>query len=442
MPTLHHSLGTSGLRLRTERGVQTLALANRGPLLDGAYETAAALEAAEAGRVVAEIALDTPGALCLAVDDGGTLLPRDPGDPNPQYTLYRVARVPQEGIEPIIAYGNATRLEALNEPCDYASLWTLTSPAPATSADDPLDSAAGWTLGNPARLGLLDDGLDTATGWILVPSIDATPETVPAPAAAIARATLSYTEQLAADIAASAPFAAALRLWCNSNGPFLAADGAIFAWTALRPDIEGGFHFGPPLYDRAAANGRGELPTAQPGVDLFTYCGFSAALGWDAAAAWTLFLVGRQHALPAVQQCLFAANGLGDPASQYPAIEVHGGTATAGVRVACAGSSRTFDSALPTTTSILEISAGAGASIHAWEARINGAALTQSATAGTGPAPAWAGAYPARIGLFGGVYEPNFRGALSEIVLIQTDDATTRAAVRAYLAAKFAITVT
>ena len=38
-------------------------------------------------------------------------------------------------------------------------------------------------------------------------------------------------------------------------------------------------------------------------------------------------------------------------------------------------------------------------------------------------------------------YAAPFIGQLAEVLLLQTDDATTRAAVRAYLAAKFAITV-
>lgn len=440
---LHTFAGRTGLRLRTELGVRTIPvpLANLGGATG--YDSVALLEAAEAGRVIAELALDAVGTLCLAADDGtGDPITRAAGEPGPQYTLYRLAQEPLGG-EPQVDWPPAERLESMWELFDSAEILLLAEPQLAAEAEEDCAAAARWTIAQPRLAAQASDPFDSAAGWTLAPIIDApvpgTGSTEPLPPEIINSGNTTYPEPTGSDWVAAAGWRAQARLWLSSHGPFELAGSSVLAWTTLHPGIKLGCHIGPPEYQRTAAGGAGELITAVPGNPQDTVFITSGQIGWDAAGAWTLFCVARAHALPTATQCLFAANLLNDPAQL--GIELHGGTTTGGMRAVCGASSRTFATPLPTTRAILELSAPAGASVHAWQLAINGVDQTEASHAGTGPAPAWSGPYPARFYVFGGVGAANFRGGASEFILIQTADPAIRAAVRSYLATKFAITL-
>ena len=442
---LHHNLGTSGLRLRTEQGERALALANTGPLLDGAYESAAALEAAEAGRVVAELALDTPGRICLAVDDGAALLPRLAGDPNPQYTLYRLVPTRQTGPEPVIEWGGAERLEAVLEPCDIAAFWQLTAPSRLATADQALDSTAGWSLAESRTLSACDEPLDVATRWTLTPTVTVPPST---PLAIQTGADILYAEDLAADWAAAnaGGWISALRWWANSNGPYSRhAANAIAAWHPVVPSVRWDA-FGHPPYARAEAAGKGAL--AFTGTEELLA---NAIPGFAPSAAWSLLLVARAAApRQAAQGTLFGAGYIGMASgADGDSIELQCGTATEGMRVVWGDrASCTFAAPLSTAAfQIVELVVPAGTTLSGWQLWLDGAAQTVSAS--TNGALAWAGNAPDQFSAGMGWWNsPSatpwapFHGDLAEIILLQSADPTLRAAVRSYLAAKFAITLT
>ena len=176
----------------------------------------------------------------------------------------------------------------------------------------------------------------------------------------------------------------------------------------------------------------------------------NARPGFDPTAAWTLFIVAKAAApMQAAQGTLFGAGYIGQASgADADAIELQCGTATEGMRVVYGDrASRTFAAALSTEAfQILELHAAAGAAVGAWALAVNGVEQTESAV--TGAAVVWAGSAPDQFAAAQGwwnspsaTYAAPFIGQLAEVLLLQTDDATTRAAVRAYLAAKFAITV-
>lgn len=459
MPELHHSLGTSGLRLRTERGVQVLALTNNGPLLDGAYATTAELEAAEAGRVVAEIALDTPGALCLAVDDGGTLLPREAGDPNPQYTLYRVARVPQEGTEPPIIYGHSERLEAMADPCDFGQLWQVTQPTVAAAADDALDSATGWTIGAPKLVGSANDALDSRTGWTIDPdALPSSGSTTPSDlgqttgGAVDSGADRTYTDDTAANwaVAAANGWQPLVRLWLNSSGPYTMNGIAVEVrdWHAIWPTARfgklDGSLLGAPYYWRAEGNGKGAIYTREPATTIASELHAGAQVNWNPAQAWTIFAVATAYPLTAEQCVLFEAGPIGAPAPGTPltSLAIHSGTTTAGMRLALGTqASRTFSAPLSTgPLKIIEAHAATGATVGAFALAINGTEQAEAAVSNGTLVPQWQ--YPPDdFAIFGGRTGKHLFGGCAELLLLQTDDPAIRTKVRQYLAAKFAITI-
>ena len=433
--------GPDGLFLRVDNAARQLPMAPHGPFVNGAYATVAGVES-ERGRVATEVALSVPAVLALAIAD----LARfgvGAGNPNPRYTLYRLAPAPQDGVDPEIRYGTALRLETLAEPCDYAQLWTLTSSTPASSAADPLDSATGWTLGNPALAAKLDDGLDATAGWTLGAAAD-----VPAVTTPIANgADLVFLEDLNADwaTATAGGWIPSLRWWANSNGPFTTTTAPqIAAWHALVPNGVRWPAWWVPTYVRSAANGKGTIY-----VDGRPVLGANAALNFNPAAAWTLFVVAKADAAQTAQGTLFSLSWIGrNSGATTDFLELQSGTPTEGCRVVHSNkASRTFAAGLSSAANqILELHAAAGSAVGTWSLAINGTNQTEAAV--TGAAVTWTGSTPETVGAGqGGWDSPStvdrapYIGCLSEFILLQTDDATTRAAVRAYLAAKFAITI-
>ena len=453
MPALHHSLGTDGLLLRTERGVQALALANSGPLLDGAYATSAELQAAETGRVVAEVALDTPGALCLALRDSAGLLARVAGDQNPQYTLYRIAAVPDSGSEPQITYGSSERLYSLAEPCTYAALWSTAEPTLASTLDEPADTPAAWILTEPALVGSAADPLDSATTWTVNgTTTTGTGDLNQTTGSSVSTgANLTYLADTTADwaTATSGGWKSALRWWANSSGPYTQSTApSITAWHTLFPgaiwqQLTGDL-LTSPTYSRSAGNGKGAISTPASGSAYASILSTGATVAWDPRLAWSIFIVAAAHSpLPAAQTVLFEAGPIGAPAYGMPllSLAIHSGTSTTGMRI-CQGdqASRTFATAIGTgSLQIIEAYAAAGAAVSAFALAINGTAQAQASVTSGSLVPAWVWP-PDQFGLFCGRTAPHFKGSCAEVILLQSADSSVRTAVRSYLATKFAIT--
>ncbi|HLP07947.1 MAG TPA: hypothetical protein VK178_07260 [Opitutaceae bacterium] len=353
------------------------------------------------------------------------------------------------GVEPSITWGSAQRLDFLAETCDSDANWITTEPVVLKAADFPLETATGWTLKMPALSAKGDFPLDTTTGWTFDSASGGTSgnPTTTEGGALSSGADLTYLDDSAADQAAAtaAGWKSLVRWWANSHGPYTQdTPPGIRAWHTLQPIVVwsklDGSQLVPPNYFRANANGKGEISTPTPDNPAAAVLAAGARPGWNPSQAWTLFIYGTQHSpLPTEQHCLWAATTIGDPAPVD--IEVHGGTATAGMRLVCRAASRTFGTALATgARHLVEVHVAAGAAVGAWGLMIDGVEQTESAVVNGSTVPTW-NVPPDRFFLFGGVGAPHFRGSVSEVLLIQTNDATVRSAVRGYFATKFGITL-
>lgn len=468
MTARYHSLGTDGLYLRTTRGAQVLALANQGPLAEGAYATAPELEQAEAQRLVAELALDTADRVGLAVRDLAGLLARDAGTPNPRFTLYRLAAVPVAGEEYTPTLAGATLITAAIERGDLLALWSPTAPTRRASTDYDMATTSGWTTTAPQVLALANYPLDETAAWEFggsePPPTPIEPPPVPPPTFV-----LNDAVQLAVDSGANCTYATSLetdratlnatgagtylRLWANSHGPYTTDGASVSAWHTAYPSLQWTADLAP-LYDRTAAGGNGALACPEGGTSALR---MQATLGWTVHSGWTVFIVARGDEGQTQQGVLF---GAGCPIS-VPQLEIQSGTSTAGARLTWGGMTATFPAGLsPEHFSLLEAHAATAALFTAWHLAIDG--VEQTGDYGTGHDVVPAALLPSvkepgmPYGLManepptvfctlrGNINFPNgtyFKGSVAEILCLQTDLPEIRAAVRAYLAAKFAITL-
>lgn len=366
--------------------------------------------------------------------------------------------------------------------CVSAATWTLAQARLAGSVTDSLENAAAYVLTAPRRAGSAEDALSTATGWTLGPDVlpPVTPPEVPEvtdpfqpvppplPPTAEAELRLAMDSALAdgadlynianieTDWSAASAFLDAIAFWLNSRGPFTresyATPPPIRRWFTLRPRWFGeGFGPGDGLlmrYDASELGGKGALITesGSPEGVLDRAFQITTPAIWNPNEAWTLFIVAKNlNPLSATQRRLYSFGDSTGPLGGVGQFAVLAGKTGEGIQLEFPDQGvLTFSSALSTSGyQILEIHKAASATISGYSLVVDGTTATPSATTGGGVTPSWlpfTGRHLVGSG-FSNVTGAGHRGRVAEIIRLNTNSSTPRAAARTYLATKFGITL-